>query len=67
MVAPEHRRTAVTLAMHTAVISERTACRFTGFARSSKRYRTRRAPNTELRGSRLQECCILPEARDLGC
>lgn len=45
----EHRRTAVTLAMEAAVISERRACRFTGIARSSQRYRTRRAPDTALR------------------
>jgi putative transposase len=35
--------------METAAITERRACRFTGFARSSQRYRTRRAPDTELR------------------
>ncbi len=54
MVTPESRRTAVTLAMHTATISERRACRFTGFARSSQRYVTQRPARTELR-VRLQE------------
>lgn len=49
MVTPEQRRTAVTTAMTTAEISERRACRFTGFARSTQRYCTRRAPDTELR------------------
>lgn len=54
MVTPEQRRTAVTLARQTAGISERRACRFTGFARSSQRYRTLRAPDTPLR-TRLVE------------
>lgn len=54
MVTPEHRRTAVTLARQTAGISERRACRFTGFARSSQRYRTRRSPDLALR-TRLKE------------
>lgn len=54
MVTPEQRRTAVTDATRTAEISERRACRFTGFARSSQRYRSRRPPDTELR-ARLHE------------
>lgn len=54
MVTPEQRRTAVTDAMRTAGISERRACRFTGFARSSRRYRSRRSPDTALR-ARLHE------------
>ncbi len=54
MVTPAQRRTAVTLAMTTASLSERTACRFTGFARSSQRYQSQRAPDTELR-ARLEE------------
>ena len=49
MVTPDARRTAVTLAMTTATISERRTCRFTGFARTSQRYRTRRPARTELR------------------
>lgn len=48
MVTPEQRRTAVTLACQTAGISERRACRFTGFARSSQRYRPQRVPDTAL-------------------
>ena len=54
MVTAEQRRTAVTTAMTTAEISERRACRFTGFARSSQRYQSRRPPDTELR-ARLHE------------
>lgn len=54
MVTPESRRTAVTLAMKTAGISERRACRFTGFARSSQRYASRRPARTELR-ARLKD------------
>ena len=49
MVTPEQRRTAVTSAMEAAEISERRACRFTGFARSSQRYASRRPARTELR------------------
>ena len=49
MVTPADRRTAVTLAMTTAEVSERRACRFTGFARTSQRYRTRRPRRVELR------------------
>lgn len=49
MVTPELRRTAVTQAMETAGITERRACRFTGFARASQRYVTRRPERTELR------------------
>ena len=49
MVTPEQRRTAVTYAMMTAAVSERRACRYAGFARSSQRYRTRRPLRTELR------------------
>ena len=51
---PEHRRTAVTSAMTTAEVSERRACRYTGFARSTQRYQSRRPPDTELR-ARLHE------------
>ena len=49
MVTPEQRRTAVTLAMETVDVSERRACRFTGFARSTQRYQSKRSPRTELR------------------
>ena len=58
MVTSEQRRTAVTMAMETADLSERRACRFLGFARSSQRYRTRRPPEHELR-DRLQTLAIL--------
>ena len=54
MVTAEQRRIAVTTAGATAGLSERRACRFTGFSRSSQRYRSCRPPDTELR-SRLQE------------
>ena len=57
-MTPEDRRTAVTLAMSTATISERRACRYTGFARSTQRYRTRRPPRTQLR-ERLQTLAML--------
>jgi len=49
VVTPEQRRTAVTHAMATAELSERQACRYTGFARSSQRYRAHRPSRTELR------------------
>lgn len=57
-MTPEDRRTAVTLARTTATISERRACRYTGFARSSQRYRTRRPSRAELR-ERLHTLAIL--------
>lgn len=50
MVTPAQRRTAVTSAMTTAEISQRRACRFTGFARASQWYQPQRAPDTVLRG-----------------
>jgi hypothetical protein len=49
VVTPEHRRTAGTLAMTTATISERRACRFTDFLRAGQRYRTIRPARSELR------------------
>lgn len=58
MVTPVQRRAAVTDAMRTAGISERQACRFAGFARSSQRYPTRRPPRSELR-ARLQSLAVL--------
>jgi len=58
VVTPEQRRTAVTHAMDAAGISERRACRFTGFARSSQRYTTRRASDTALR-ERLHTLALL--------
>lgn len=44
--------------MSSAGLSEREACRYTGFARSSQRYRTRRPPRVELR-ARLHTLAIL--------
>ena len=58
MVTPAARRTAVTHAMTTADLSERQACRFTGFARSSQRYRGTRPICAELR-ARLATLAIL--------
>ena len=58
MVTPEQRRTAVISAMEAAGISERQACRFTGFARSSQRYASRRASDTALR-ERLHTLALL--------
>lgn len=42
MVTPGQRRTVVVHAMESAGLSERHACRYTGFARSSHRYRSRK-------------------------
>jgi putative transposase len=54
----EQRRTAVTQAMQSAGIPERRACRFTGFARSSQRYRTRRPTYAAVR-ERLHTLALL--------
>jgi len=53
-VTAEQRRIAVTTAQSIAVVTERRACRFTGFSRSSQRYQSRREPDTALR-ARLHE------------
>ena len=58
MVTPEQRRTAVTQAMAAAELSERQACRYTGFARSTQRYVPRRQSRIELR-ERLQTLALL--------
>jgi putative transposase len=58
VVTPEDRRTAVTRIMTTANISERNACRYAGFARSTVRYRGVRPPCIELR-ARLHTLAIL--------
>jgi len=58
VVTPAQRQTAVTEAMGAAGISERRACRFTGFPRSSQRYDSCRPPRTELR-ARLQTLALL--------
>ena len=47
MVTPADRRTAVIAAMAAARISERRACRYTGFARTTQRYRVRRVAPRE--------------------
>lgn len=67
MVAAEHRRTAVTMAMDSADLSERQACRYLGFARSSQRCRIRRPARAELR-ERLHTLAILrPRWAIAGC
>jgi len=58
VVTAEHRRAVVTEAMTTAGLSERQACRYTGFARSSQRYRARRPRRAELR-ARLTTLAVL--------
>lgn len=58
MVTPEQRRTAATSVIATAELSERQACRYMGFARSSQRYRARRPLRTALR-ERLHALAIL--------
>lgn len=49
MVTPSKRRIAVTEARAAAQLSERRACRFTGFSISSQRYRSRRPSDADLR------------------
>lgn len=58
MVTAEQRRTAVTHACTTAGLSERRVCRYTGFARTSQRYRSRRPVRTALR-ERLATLALL--------
>ena len=53
-MTPEQRRTAVHHVMTTAEVSERRACRFTGFGRSTQRYVSVRPPDAALR-ARLHE------------
>ena len=54
------RRLAVTSAMAAAGIPERQACRYTGFSRSSQRYRTRRPERTALRERLLTLATLKP-------
>ena len=61
MVTPEQRRAAVTDAMTTAMLSERQACRFTGFARSTQHYRTRRPA----RRPSLGDATLFPSVEDV--
>jgi putative transposase len=58
VVTPEQRRTAVTMAMEAAELTERQACRYTGFSRSAQRYQARRPPREELR-ARLHMLALL--------
>ncbi len=58
MVTASKRRIAVTEAREAAHLSERRACRFTGFAISTQRYRHRRAPHEQLR-TRLKQLAEL--------
>jgi putative transposase len=58
MVTSGQRRTAVTGAKTAGKMSERRACRFTGLARSSQRYASRRPQPTELR-ERLHTLALL--------
>jgi putative transposase len=54
VVTPSKRRIAVTEAREAAQLSERRACRFTGFSLSTQRYRSRGPSEHELR-QRLRE------------
>jgi putative transposase len=54
VVTPSKRRIAVTEARAAARITERRACRFTGFSLSTQRYQAHRPPNDALR-ERLKE------------
>src|SRR5450759_2975697 len=54
VVTPGMRRLAVTEAREAAQISEKRACRFTGFSLSNQRYRSRR-PSDEALRARLKE------------
>jgi hypothetical protein len=49
VVTPEYRRTAITCAIKTVELTDRHACCYTGFARSSQRYHTRWTHRSELR------------------
>jgi putative transposase len=54
VVTPSKRRIAVTEARKAAQLSERRACRFTGFSLSTQRYHSRRPSADDLR-RRLRE------------
>lgn len=56
----EQRRTAVTEAISTAGLTERQACWFTGFSRSSQRYTACRAPQAALRERLLTLATLRP-------
>jgi putative transposase len=59
VVTPEQRRTAVTVALAAADLTERQACRYTGFARSTQRYVSHRPPELALR----ERLCVLASER----
>jgi putative transposase len=58
VVTPAHRRTAVTYAIETAELTERQACRYTDFPRSSQRYESRR-PGQQVVRERLHTLALL--------
>lgn len=60
MVTARQRRQAVTLAMTAAALTERQACRYTGFSRSSQRYASRRADPVALRERLLTLATLKP-------
>jgi putative transposase len=60
VVTAAQRREAVTQAMTAAQIPERRVCRFTGFSRSSHRYRTRRPERAALRDRLLTLATLKP-------
>jgi putative transposase len=60
VVTSEQRRTAVTDAMTAAGLTERQACRYTGFSRSSQRDSATRAPQTALRERLLTLATLRP-------
>lgn len=60
MVTAQARREAVTYARTAAGLSERQACQYTGFSRSSQRYRAGRAPQRELRERLLTLATLRP-------
>lgn len=60
MVTVEARRRAVTSAMTIAGLTERQACRYTGFARSTQRYAMRRPDPVELRERLLTLATLRP-------
>lgn len=60
MVTAEQRRTAVSEAMSTAGLTERRACRYTGFSRSSQRYAACRPLQATLRERLLTLATLRP-------
>jgi putative transposase len=60
VVTARQRRQAVTLAMTAAALTERQACRYTGFSRSSQRYASHRADPVVLRERLLTLATLKP-------